>query len=187
MEESWNRLKEWLAANWPEALDNLAAPATDSQIAALESQLGAKLPEDFVACLKVHNGQSNAFGDLFEGGEFLSTEGIMDQWNVWQDLLKAHTFDGIKSEPQPGIKNDWWNSRWIPFTYDGSGNHYCLDLDPAESGRSGQIITMWHDASERELLAPSFAQWFDDFVKGILSGQLVFSEDYGCIVPIEDL
>ena len=42
------------------------------------------------------------------------------------------------------------------MTYDGAGNHHCVDLDPEKSGVPGQVITMWHDDDERAVVAGSF-------------------------------
>jgi cell wall assembly regulator SMI1 len=58
------------------------------------------------------------------------------------------------------VRDDWWNPRWIPFTHDGGGNHLCLDLDPAEGGAVGQVISMWHDSGERAVQGHSFGEWF---------------------------
>src|SRR5436190_3583217 len=113
MEELWRQFEAWLSTNWPEGLRQLNPPATSEQISELEKQLGVKLPADFVACLKVHNGQSE-YGGLFEGMEYLSLEEIHEQWSVWKGLLDGGDFKGLNSEPDPAIRNDWWNPRWIP-------------------------------------------------------------------------
>ena len=88
--------------------------------------------------------------------------------------------------PDKGIKNDWWNDSWIPITYDGSGNHYCLDLDPTEEGIYGQIIRMWHDDAERTLVANSFKEWIVDYKDKLVSGQMVYSEDYFGIIDKDE-
>ena len=94
MNDLWQSFETWLAAHWPEGLAALNPPATPAEIAVLEETLGTSLPSDFVACLKVHNGQSDAVGGLF-GTEFLSTRAIATQWVIWKDLLDSDAFDGI--------------------------------------------------------------------------------------------
>ncbi|WP_377161787.1 SMI1/KNR4 family protein [Roseateles sp. UC29_93] len=186
MNDLWKQLEDWLAANWPEGLASLNPPATDEEISALEQALGARLPQDFIDCLKIHNGQSDSAGGLFDNADFLSTSAILDQWTVWKELLDSGDFEGIESEPEEGVRNDWWNARWIPFTYNGAGDHYCLDLAPDEAGQVGQVITMWHDSSEREILGNSFAAWLKQYVSDVLAGEYVYSDDYGGLVPKED-
>lgn len=179
MQEIWQKFEAWLRVNWPDGLNDLNPPATDKEILALESLLCVSLPSDFVAFLKVHNGQKNMAGGLFDNSEFLSTSAIADQWRVWKELLNSGEFDTYKSTPQPGIKDAWWNAKWIPFTHNGGGDHYCIDLDPSVGGSPGQVITMWHDMDERANLAVSFAAWFDKYVDDVLAGKYVYSEDFG--------
>ena len=56
MQQLWQRLETQLKNTHPLILEDLAPPATDSEILDLESKLGVKLPDDFIACLKIHNG-----------------------------------------------------------------------------------------------------------------------------------
>lgn len=58
-------------------------------------------------------------------------------------------------------------TRWIPLTYDGSGNHHCIDLSPADEGTHGQIIIMWHDMEERRILASSYKEWLESIADKI--------------------
>jgi cell wall assembly regulator SMI1 len=186
MHSLWNKFEVWLSEHWPEGLAGLNPPATDQQIAELEKSLRVVLPEDYVTCLKIHNGQSQEIGGLFDGSEFLSTDEILVQWSVWKELLDSGEFAGINSDPATGVKNDWWNARWIPFTHNGGGDHLCLDLAPETSGSSGQVIAMWHDSSERELVAPNFGTWFKSYAKSVFSGEFVYSDDYGGLINREE-
>jgi cell wall assembly regulator SMI1 len=187
MKNLWDRFEAWLAENWPEGLACLNPPASDEQITSLEQALGVKLPEDYVTCLKIHNGQrTNSGGDLFDGGEFLSSDEVLGQWNIWKELLDDGDFDGAESEPAHGIGNDWWNARWIPFTHNGGGDHFCIDLAPAATGQAGQVISMWHDSAERTLLAPDFGAWLKTYVDAVCAGDYVYAEEYDAIVSRED-
>ncbi|MBG9387421.1 SMI1/KNR4 family protein [Caenimonas aquaedulcis] len=175
MNELWNRFENWLSVHWPDVLPDLNPPATNEEIAQLEEALGVTLPSSFVECLKIHNGHSTAEG-LFDGFEFLSTAEILDQWSIWKDLVDAGDFEGAESEPHDGVRGDWWNVRWIPITHNGGGDHMCIDLDPDEGGKAGQIISMWHDMADRELLAASFEDWFRNYVAAVLAGEYVVED-----------
>lgn len=186
MEQTWTKFEEWLSRHWPDGLSCLNPPASDEQISQLEERLDARLPADFVACLKIHNGQ-NGFSSVLDGMEFLSCEEIYSQWFVWKDLLDGGDFKDIFSEPEEGIKTDWWNPKWIPFTHNGGGDHLCLDLDPAPSGLTGQVITMWHDMEARELKAKNFAEYFETYVNGVLAGKYVYAKEYGGLINADDV
>lgn len=191
MGEIWGKIDAWLAVHAPQVLATLNAGATDAQIAEAEATLAIQFPEDMKAAYRIHNGQANNDYGLMDGREFLSLARIVDEWQVWKELLDDGTFQTDEGEdqgcaPALGIRNVWWSAQWIPLTYDGSGNHDCLDMSPAEGGTVGQIITMWHDDPIREIVAPSFQAWLQQYALGLASGLLVFSEDYGGIVNAED-
>ncbi len=165
MKQLWEKLEAILQDSDPEVLADLAPPATDEEIATLEQALGVILPADFVAFMKIHNGQRGMSHGLFDEWEFLSTSRILQEWCVWKDLLDGGDFDGAESCPQSGIRPEWWNPSWIPFTYNGAGDHLCLDLAPTDAGIRGQIIMLWHDDGDRKKQADSFSDWFRQYVE----------------------
>jgi cell wall assembly regulator SMI1 len=192
MQEIWARIENWLRGNAPQILETLQPGASNAQIGELEEFLSIKLPDDVKVLYRLCNGQSAYDYGLIDGRELLSLERIKDEWSVWKDLLDSGTFqddDGQDqgSDPDPGIRNVWWSPQWIPLTYDGSGNHDCLDLSPAEGGTEGQIITMWHDDSERKIVAPGVKVWLQQYAQGLESGQYIFSEEYNGIVNADDI
>ncbi|BDI33991.1 glucan synthase [Capsulimonas corticalis] len=190
---SWERIEAWLGQNAPDILAGLASGATDAEIDAAEKVLGVEFPDDIRESYKRHNGQIRdknyiaIGGPLYDYHDLLPLNGIAMDWRVWNNLLVAGTFDDIDSDPSPGIKTDWWNAKWIPLTSNGSGDHYCMDLDPAPGGIVGQIITMWHDAPEREVVARSFGEWIAQLAQDLEDGRQVYSEEYGGIVSVDDL
>ena len=192
MQEIWSRIESWLRVNAPQILETLQPGISDTQITELENFLSIRFPEDVRSSYRIHNGQSSYEYGFIDGREFLSVERIKDEWQVWKELLDSGTFqkeDGQDqgSDPAPGICNVWWSPKWIPLTYDGSGNHDCLDLNPTDRGTVGQIITMWHDDATREIVAPSFRAWLQQYAEGLESGRFIFSEEYAGIVNVDDL
>ncbi|MEO0414502.1 MAG: SMI1/KNR4 family protein, partial [Verrucomicrobiota bacterium] len=81
------------------------------------------------------------------------------------------------------VRNDWWNKKWIPFTYNGCGDHHCLDLDPSDEGARGQVIRMWHDMAERPVEGGSLGEWFADYTSRVVSGDYCYCEAYEGILP----
>lgn len=161
----WGRLEKWLEINAPDVLDDLNGGASESEILELETALGIKLPEDLKESLRIHNGQTGDSHGLIAGWEFLSTQRILDEWSVWKDLYAKDSFINLDVKAQEGVANIWWQPAWIPLTFNGCGDHHCLDLAPNDEGKNGQIISMWHDSEEREILARSYKQWFEYLVR----------------------
>ncbi len=179
----WKKLNPWMAANAPELEQSLQQGANSQEILELEQHLGVTLPEDYKLFLGLCNGQADDALAEFYNGELLSIANIKFQWDAWKNLLETNTFSGISSQPDKGIRNDWWNLKWIPFTHDGGGNHFCLDLAPANGGHVGQVITMWHDSSEREFVASNFTAWLEDILNGVETGAIVFdAQDYNALI-----
>ena len=186
MNKEFERFKQWLSLNYSDGLIDLNPPATDYEIEELTKILGVELPSDFLNVLRTHNGQKGESAWLFDSQEFLSTHRIIEEFNTWKNLLNTQ-LQGKSSTPDEGVKNDWWNTNWIPFTSDGCGDHYCLDLSPTNTGTKGQIITLWYESSEREIVAPNFSLWFEEYVEQLYSGELIYSEEYNSIVYKDEL
>jgi cell wall assembly regulator SMI1 len=189
MKNLWQDIESEIKKLSPEMFEKLNPGVDDSDIELLEKTIGAKLPQDFIDFFRIHNGQDEVGGGLIEGEELLSFERIISEWNIWKELYDSNTFcdtegKAEESDADPGIKPIWWNPLWIPFTYDGSGNHYCIDLDPDEGGHYGQVIRMWHDDAERPLIADSFRDFVNEFAQGLKAGEYRF-EEYTGIVRID--
>ncbi|GME74618.1 unnamed protein product [Ambrosiozyma monospora] len=192
IQEYWVIFENWLRENWQEGYQSLNPPITSDQLQLLETSLDVNLPEDYKESLRIHNGSSGSVG-LIDGQEYLHHEEIIRQWKIWDDLLHEGMFDDTADQDSNEDydsqihPNCWWCSKWVPFTHDGSGDHFCIDLQPSSSGQSGQVITMWHDSPSRTVLAPSFKEYFGRYVIGVISGQFSYSEDYGGIINKSEL
>jgi cell wall assembly regulator SMI1 len=186
MEETFQSFRIWLGQHYPSGLRDLNPPVTDAELSALERALGFAVPTELAQCLRLHNGQRNEASGLFEGAEFLSTTRIADEWSVWKELLDGGDFEGMRSEPDRGVRDDWWNPKWLPFTSNGAGDHYCIDSDPAVFGVVGQVITMWHDFGERQILAYGLSGWLATYVSACLRGDYFYSGADDCIIHVDE-
>ena len=186
MTTHWKTIETWLQSNAPDVLAGLNPPASQQQISDAEAALGITFPADCIATFRIHNGQSSDSPWLFDAWEFLSLERILDEWRVWKDLLDGGDFKDSRSDSTGATVEDWWCPLWIPLTYDGAGNHDSLDLNPGPKGRKGQIIKMWHDESERPLVATSYAEWIAGLASDMERGLCRFSEEYNGVIRGEE-
>ncbi len=177
MKDIWEKIENWLAINAQNVLSSLADGATDEEIANAEKILGITFPEDFKASYKIHNGQKDNYNLGFTyGWHFLSLENIISEWQVWVDMGE---FNNPYSKPKKGIKNNWFNQKWIPVTSNGNSDHHCLDLDPDKDGKYGQIILLWHDDALRSLQAENFTEFLSYFSDSLECGGYRVDEEYG--------
>ena len=182
MKKEFDRFKEWLKANYNDGIADLNPGASDEEIKELENTIGLALPKDYIEVLKMHNGQKGESAWLFDSQEFLSTTRIIDEWNNWNKFSSSDEFPKTSINADLGVKAQWWNKKWIPFSSNGSGDHYCMDLDPTPAGNNGQVITLWHDYEERELVSTNFKEWFVSYVDQLFTGDFFYSKEYNSIV-----
>lgn len=178
MDEVWLTLEYWLSQNLPEALADLNPGCSSEELDELERCLNCSLPEDFKTFYQGHNGQAGEATGIFCGLPFLSTNALFDQWFTWRDLAEdfakeaedlgernlATEITGA-SYPINAIKPMYINLKWIPFSYDGAGNHLGIDLDPGTAGVRGQVINFGADENNKFVLASSLT----DFVAWIVT------------------
>ncbi len=146
-------------------------PPTTDQIRAFEEAAGVSFPEDFVAYLSACDRPDSG---LCAPWFFMSLEIMRSNWQTQKNLIDK----GLAGSPTPdsqrdaGIKNDFYNLKWIPFIHDGSSDFHCIDLDPAPGGTLGQVISYFHDRDDRKVLAKSITEYFQTLTKEIGSGAL---------------
>ncbi len=188
MNEFWTQIENWLEENDVNQIYNSLNQGADIEdFENLEELINRTLPQDFKEFYSIHNGQSADADGLIDTEELMSLERIAEEWQVWKDLADKAMFEESDVEADKGIKERWWHQGWIPISYDGSGNHFCLDLSPADGGKKGQIIRLWHDSPERELIAGSFTEWISNYVENLKNDKYVYSEEWSGIILKEDL
>jgi cell wall assembly regulator SMI1 len=165
---TWQQLENWYQDKAPDVYKNLNAGASTEEIKDLQDELGLKLPNDFVASLKVHNGAM----ELHNGYQYLTTTQIWKIWSMMRYLDQQGAFSTYK--PKAAVKgiirNTWWNPGWVPFAEDSQGNLICVDLDPGEEGKYGQII--YWERVEGPLTSDyvSFFDWLWQYQRALYRG-----------------
>jgi cell wall assembly regulator SMI1 len=161
MDELWLTLEHWLAQQLPEVLADLNPGCSNDELTDLEYCLNCKLPEDFKALYRRHNGQKGETTGLFCGLPFLCTIALYEQWSGWRELSEEDFATEItgSSYPNGAIKPTYINLKWIPLAYDGGGNHLGIDLDPGSAGVVGQVINFGRDEDNKFVLACSLTDF----------------------------
>ncbi len=186
IDRTFARIEGWLELHAPTARRGLNAPATSADIAKTEAWLGVTFPADMRAAYRMHDGQDVDAPWLIEGWEWMSLARIRDEWTVWKNLLDGGSFAAFESEADgDAVRRDWWHPAWIPITYDGAGDHHCVDLAPGPKGQAGQVIEMWHDAGERPVVAASFAAWLARFADRLEAGLVRVDRDSGFLEAMD--
>jgi cell wall assembly regulator SMI1 len=168
--DTWTKIESWLKANCPSIYEDLEGPCSDQEIQAAEGALSAKLPPEAVQIYRGHNGQGGGSAPLVEVWEFLALRDMVSQWEIQRKLLSKESFANAKATAKGPVRPLWWSSKWLPVFYNGSGDLQCIDLDPADGGKVGQIVVYRHDRELRECIAGSLAELLETFAADLESG-----------------
>jgi cell wall assembly regulator SMI1 len=171
---AWQRLEAILGVQRPKVLRTLRPGTKANDLAQLVAALGQPLPHEVQRFFQCHDGQRDSrdapfirTGDEFdEPFRLLPIADSLRERLQWLDLLAAGALRGT-ALPAAGVAQAWFHPGWLPLTADGLGNHHCLDLAPAATGRMGQVILVWHDQAARLLVADSIAEWLTQIAESL--------------------
>ena len=185
MQEVWARIEAVLLVTAPDRLTALAAGAMPETIAAAETRLGVVLPADVRESYAVHDGsggsdvlphQTMSLVDV----PLLSLDAVVRDREMWLGWWEGGSFDDSRTAPRGPIRRQWWCRGWVPVTWDGGGDHLCIDLDPPPGGVPGQVIYFSHELGPVEVIAASWQAYLEEYAAALESGRLRF-EDGGLV------
>ncbi len=183
MKTLWQRLEAWIDQYANLMLDDLNEAADEAAFAPIEKVMGVELDEDFKSFYLIRNGQFEESEEgIWDGAILLSLEAMIKVWKQWRSKFDEGEFWDLESEPDAGIRSEWWNPYWLPLTTDARGGHHFIDFAPTFEGQMGQIIRMDHDSPKRKVVAPNFKAWVTQYVEALESGRYIYSEAWGGIV-----
>jgi cell wall assembly regulator SMI1 len=190
IENLWARLEKWASGNKPDMLTELNGPASSAELRLLEDELRLTLPPDFRASLLRHNGETELAGEGLawaDGGALLSSEKILEWWKSMLDLNESEPptpDEETRSLIESGVifvkgpvKPIGFSPRWIPFMERNSDVYWCVDLDPAQHGKEGQVIKVDPECCVWEVCAESYAAFFEQYVMDLENGMFEIDED----------
>lgn len=138
---------------FPEEELYLGPPIVDNRLELLELEVRFTLPEDFKYMLKRHNGISVV------GTEVLRVENT-DIRGALNDLYKFEHF--VVDHKMP--------PEYFPFSPDGYGNYYCLNLAKVQGGICPVAFWQWDyeysNISEVEECNVNFLDWIEEVLIG---------------------
>ncbi|MEW7289194.1 SMI1/KNR4 family protein [Aquimarina sp. 2304DJ70-9] len=172
MKKKWDEIIKYWKGFDTVSLDSLNSGASLDELLLLESYIGQTLPKKFKDFYQIHNGWKESV-ILPHPSQLLSTEEILDQWNLLNRLYNNEVYEEDEyyqsSSGTKEVKKVKWNKNWIPYTRCSRGrDFYCLDFDPSDHGVKGQILFFSIDLGDREFVSTSFEQWIENYVHNLL-------------------
>jgi cell wall assembly regulator SMI1 len=175
-------------ADWCAALNRagfaveafLNPPASEAELQTLQDEIGFTLPDDLRALYLKANGQVDVFrlesaapGSIvmpfFGAYDFISIDRALSNYRTWKGIFEdyGNTFHESFNEGIISVRNsdpvysEYWRPGWLPFSIDGGGNSYAVDLSPPSGGTYGQVIVIGSDEDLRRVLAPSISRFLE--------------------------
>ncbi|MGY4537229.1 cell wall assembly regulator SMI1 [Mucilaginibacter sp. UYNi724] len=131
------------------SLVDLGNSINDDRIRLVEKNIGFLLPLDFKYILSIHNGIS------LIGTEVYGLDGSFKETS----LNKIYHFEHFEVDNK-------MPSHFFPFSPDGGGNHYCLDLSKIAEGLCPVVFWQWDFnyslLEEAEITNDNFMEWVQE-------------------------
>lgn len=186
--QTWNRLKAWLAREYPELGDTLNYGILPEDLGQIEMQFGVALPPAVRESYLIVDGQeaessAGCSEGLFFGLTLLPLEDVLEEWRFWREVdddpatgANVRLREGMQSIPNGWVRKEYSQRGWIPLIVDKAGNYIGVDLNPAEGGSVGQVIVFGRDFDTKVVLwrgdgPAGWAKWLASFVDELESGE----------------
>jgi cell wall assembly regulator SMI1 len=183
LESIWGRIDAWLARQAPDILADLNPPASPEALSDTEARIGRELPEDVRATFQIHDGQRGSAPWSFPEWKLLPIRFVAQELDVLRELRADGVFDHAVARAEGPVHATWWSQAWIPLLANGYGDYLCVDVDPPEGGRIGQLLQYWGRHETREVVAPSLRAWLTIFADDLEAGR-ISRDERGSMVRI---
>ncbi|KAG1769441.1 hypothetical protein EV702DRAFT_697414 [Suillus placidus] len=188
LENTWNRLKLWLAREYPELGDTLNYGILPQDLAQIEMQFGFALPQAVRESYLVVDGQeaessAGCSDGLFFGLSLLPLEAVLEEWRFWREVdddpqtgSNPRLRDIMRSIPDGYVRKEYSQRGWIPLVVDKAGNYIGIDLNPDRDGAVGQVIVFGREFDTKIVLwhgdgPGGWARWLANFVDELESAE----------------
>lgn len=188
LSHTWDRLRRWLAREYPELGDTLNYGILPQDLQHIEMQLGMRLPpavRDSYLCVDGQEAESAAgcSEGLFFGLTLLPLDDVLEEWRFWREVdddpstgANPRLKEVMQSIPPKWVKREYTCRGWIPLVSDKAGNYLGIDMTPDEEGKAGQVIVFGRDFDTKVVMfrgegEGGWGKWLSGFVDDLESGE----------------
>jgi cell wall assembly regulator SMI1 len=171
------KLQAWLKTHATGV--SFRSPADSAAIDHFEMRSGLQVPDDLRQILLITDGETRTSAGAIGNWRLLPIAEIQAAWGWLTQLNIKGAFNGLTPNPSPYLQNAWWHPGWMPFVSNDSNAYFCIDTQPPEPSRFGQILLFFHDRPERPLIAASLEAWLDRAIRDLSTGMYNYDEVTG--------
>ena len=181
MKDLWAQFRSWCNGIDETLFEELTFQkgVSSSQIRAAEDNLPFQLPEDFVASLKLYDGQEKWFqqGWLIDGMGLLPLERLVERYQEELKLAHEYGFEPEGEAQDEGrILDVVFHPKRIPIAEHEGVCGLWLDFTPAINGTAGQVIFNLTEC-DYYVVGTSFSHFFQRYLKLLESGRVKCQRD----------
>jgi cell wall assembly regulator SMI1 len=170
-------LQSWMREHAPGV--SFCPPADLAAIEHFADKSGLTLPDELVQILMVADGEPRKSAGSIGNWRFMPIGEIQAAWGLLRQLAAKGAFTELEAQPSPYLQQTWWHPAWIPFISNDTGNYFCIDSNPPEPERYGQVLLFLHNQPERPLVAGSLGAWLDRINRDLAAGVYTFDKVEG--------
>lgn len=193
----WARFETVLAQKVPALHASLRPPASGDDLAAAESRVGLRFPEEVRRAYLRHNGsapsttsQANQGLLFFPFNWWASLDQLVAEWETRRSVAEQLRAEDPELFPEPRdswrglkVKPLWWNERWLPIGLSGTATCVCVDLDPGPAGDVGQIIVD-QGTQEAQVIASSLDEYLGKICRCLEDNSLEYRGGWIPVGPL---
>ena len=159
----------------PDYQNQLNRGCTIVEIADLENKLQKTLPKSYKELLRFCNGEKEI--TLLLGYFMLPIDRVFGEFSFIKSGEDFYTDTQVTQANM--IQPSLYSKDRIPFADDASGNFLCIDYDPAEGGKVGQIIYLpFGEPDPITVVADNFDEFLELLTNGIKTGTITVEDNY---------
>jgi len=174
---SLSQIIAWMQIHVP--VINFRPPASEAAIANFIKKSGLRIPDDLHQMLLIIDGEEHHSAGAIGNWRLMPIAEIQTAWGWLTQLSENSAFEGRTPKPSPYIRPVWWHTGWIPIVSSDTGDYFCIDTDPAESSRQGQVLLFLQNKPVRYLIGGSITAWYKRIVQDLEAGLYNYNPEMG--------
>jgi cell wall assembly regulator SMI1 len=171
------KLQDWMKNNAPGVA--FRPPANPDALDNFAEKCGLTLPDDLRQLLLVTDGETRKSPGSIGNWRIMPINEIQAAWGLLTQLSAKGAFSDLAPEHSPYLRADWWHSSWIPVVSSDTGDYFCIDTDPPETERAGQVLLYRQEQPARPLVAANLAGWLDRITHDLSAGIYTYDQVEG--------
>ncbi len=177
LHKAFTQFQDWINTNAPAA--SYRPPANVAAISNFEDKSNLQIPEELRQLLLIADGEARLSAGSIGNWRLMSIGEIQAAWGLLTQLDLKGAFANLDPQASPYLAPLWWSPAWIPFATNDSGGFFCIDNNPPEPIRTGQVLIFFQDWSPRFLVAGNLSAWFERINDDLRSGVYTYDEVEG--------